>query len=211
MSSTTLFRWAAAALIVSAALTAPGFALHPPPELAALTSLPWVLSHVLLWLGAAAAIAGVVGLYLRQREQVGTFGAVGAGLAALGLGALSGAYYCEAVLVPALAADAPPLMETFPSGDTWRGYLTTVAASGALVAVGFLLFGTAMLRSALLPRWATALVTLGSVVTGLQFLLPRPAAATLAAGLIGLGLGLWSSVGAPGRRAGRAVGPGGAP
>lgn len=43
---------------------------------------------------------------------------------------------------------------------------------------------------------------------------PRPAAiagvATLAAGLIGLGLGLWSSVGAPGRRAGRAVGPAGA-
>lgn len=202
MSTSTLYRLAAVALIVTGVATAVGYAVHPPPEPAAMTTLPWVLSHLLLWLGAVTGVAGLVGLYLRQREEVGTLGVVGGSLAAAGLGALSGAYYYEAVIVPALAAEAPALMQTFPTGAAWRTYLAVVAASGVLLALGFLLLGIAMVRAALLPRWVIILATLGAVAAGVQFLIPRPVAFlaffTLGVGLAGLGYALWASVAASG-------------
>jgi hypothetical protein len=198
MSPSSLYRGAATALIVGAVLTVTGFVLHPVAEPAAMTAPLWLLSHAFLWVGALAAIAGLAGLYLRQREHIATLGVVEVVLAALGLAALSGAYYYEAVIVPALAAQAPTLMQTFPAGAPWRAYLGVVAASGTLVAVGFVLFGATMYRAAALPRWAITCACLGAAAAGVQFLLPRPTAiaafATLGVGLTGLGRGLWTSV-----------------
>lgn len=195
MTSTTLYRWTAAALCLGAVLTVAGFIVHPAAEPVAMTTAQWVLSHGLLWAGAVAAVAGLGGLYVRQWKQLGAAGAAGAVLAAVGLCALSGAYFYEAAVVPALAADAPAVMKTFPGAGTWGTYLAAVAASGMLVTAGFVLLGAAMYRAAVLPRWAILLATMGAAAAGMQFLLPRPAAvlafSALGAGLTGLGYGLW--------------------
>ncbi|MDP8969748.1 MAG: hypothetical protein M3N52_04495 [Actinomycetota bacterium] len=107
----------------------------------------------------------------------------------------------EAVIVPVLAAETPGLMQAFPDGAPWRAYVGVVAASGTLVAVGFLLFGATMYRAAILPRWAITCACLGAAAAGLQFFLPRPAATlafvTLGVGLTGLGQALWTSVHPP--------------
>jgi hypothetical protein len=197
MPSPRLIRLAAVALVLSAVTTLLGYAVHPAPELASLTTSTWAISHLLLWVGALAGIAGVVGLSLRQREATASLGLIGGALAIAGLMALSGAYFYEALIVPVLASEVPALMRAFPGEETWGTYRTAVALSGALLGVGFLLLGIAMYRAAMLPRWAAVLATIGAIGAGVGFLLPRPVAllvfAVLGVGLVGLGYGLWTS------------------
>jgi hypothetical protein len=98
-------------------------------------------------------------------------------------------------------AQAPALVETLVNGEGWGVFFAVFLVAVALFGVGFLLLGIAMLRAAVLPRWAVVLVILGSVVGGPQSLLPRPIATiaflTLGVGLADLGYGLWASAEAP--------------
>lgn len=201
MSSPSLVRLAGAALVLSAALTVPGYVIHPAAEVHSFTTSAWFASHVLLWLGALAGMAGIAGLSFRQTEATAHLGLIGGALAVTGLVTLSGAYFSEALIVPALTSTAPELMATFPSRETWAAYRAAVAGSGLVLGVGFLLLAIAMYRAALLPRWAIVLSTMGALGSGMVFLLPRPvgllAFAALGVGLVGLGSGLWANVPRP--------------
>lgn len=90
MSTRSLIRLAAVALIVSAASVTLGRILHPADELAGWTSPLWGPSHVLWLVGLVTGMFGVVGLYLRQRQEIHLLGFVGAGLAWIGMALLSG-------------------------------------------------------------------------------------------------------------------------
>jgi hypothetical protein len=201
MSSRTLFRWAAAALIVSAVSVTLGRILHPAVDAAGITSPQWGVSHILWLIGLLTGMVGLVGLYLRQRKDVGVLGFIGAGAAWVGMALLSGTIYFEGIIEPAVLAQAPALAETLVSGEGWGVFFAVFLVSVALFGVGFLLLGIAMYRAAVLPRWAVVLVVVGSVVGGPQSLLPRPIATlaflTLGVGLAGLGCGLWASAEAP--------------
>lgn len=198
MSSRTLFRWAAAAVILSAISMSVGGMLHPAVDPASITTPRWALAHVLWWIGAVLGLIGLVGLYLRQRREVGTLGFVGAGMAWMGTAVLSGAMFFEGLVEPTVLARAPHVVATFPEGAAWRPFLSAVLASGVLLGLGFMLFGIAMYRAAILPRWAIVLAVVGGIAQGVSFLLPRPIASlgglAFGLGLIGLGYGLWSSV-----------------
>lgn len=201
MSERTLYRWAATALLVGAVATVVGFVAHPPGEPAAMATPTWVWTHVLLWIGALAILPGLLGLYLHQREQLGRVSAAATALAGVGLLALSAAYALEGLVLPVLVAEAPAVIQDFPLAPEWTAYRVGVAVSGVALAAGFALFGVAMYRAAVLPRWPAALATLGAVVAAVQFLLPRPLAVTAVVafclGLTGLGAGLWRSVPTP--------------
>ncbi len=197
MRSQSLYRLAATAMILSAASTVPGFLTHPAVEPAGMTSAAWQVSHLLLWVGAMTGVIGLSGLYLRQKTEFGRLGLGGAALAIVGLVALSGAYYYEAVIVPILAVETPALMGTFPAAGSWAPYRVAVVVSGVSVGLGFVLFGIAMARTRLLPRWAIVAASVGALGAGVQFALPgsisRVAILVLGLGLAGLGYGLWAS------------------
>lgn len=200
MSAGTLFRWAAVALAVTGVSLAAGLILHPmPPYGASIASSQWAISHVFWWIGGLAGMAGIAGLYLRQREDLGVLGFAGSALAVIGLALIASAMYFEAFIAPSIAAREPQLFESFPAGGGWEGFLAGVLASGALVAAGFLLFGVAMLRAGTMPRSAIIMTILGAVPFAVNFLLPRPVAivavTVLAVGLLWLGYILWKSVG----------------
>lgn len=196
MRSSSIYRVAAAGLIVSAVLTVPGFVAHPAVDPDEMVSTAWQVSHLILWVGGAAGVLGVVGLYLRYHTEAGLLGTVGVTLASVGLLALISAYYTEAVIVPSLAAETPALMQTFPGGDTWTTYRMAVAGSSVATGLGVVLLGIGLLRTRL-PRWAITAAGIGALAAGIQFALPRPlslgAVSLLALGLVGLGYGLWSS------------------
>lgn len=173
MTSRTLYRATAVALILSAAFTLPGFVVHPAVTVEDMASSAWKVSHLVLWIGGAAALMGVAGLYVRHRRQAGLFGTSGAALATLGLLGLTGAYYYEATIVPTLAMEAPTLMTTFPGDDSWTAYRMTVAGSSVAAGLGVVLLGMALLRTRL-PRWAVGAVAIGGLGAGIQFALPRP-------------------------------------
>jgi hypothetical protein len=194
MSSLSVVRLAGAALALSAGLTVTGYVIHPAPDVSGFTTAAWLVSHLLLWLGAVAGVAGIAGLSFRQTKATARLGFIGGALATTSLVTLSGAYFAEALIVPAFTSQAPEVMATFPSQATWGAYRAAVAGSGVVLGFGFLLLGIAMYRAALLPRWAIALSTVGAIGAGVVFLLPRPvgmlAFAALGVGLVGLGYSL---------------------
>jgi hypothetical protein len=201
MSNQRLIRLAAAALIVAAVSLTFGRILHPADELAGWTSPLWGPSHVLWLVGLVTGMIGVVGLYLRQRQEVRLLGLVGAGLAWIGMALLSGAMYFEAVIWPDLLVQTPAAIESLGDLSGYGTYLAVFLVSVASFGVGFLIFGIAMLRASLLPRWAIILVIIGAVIGGPQGFLP-PLVATLSfvalgVGLVGLGFWLWGAASDP--------------
>lgn len=196
MSPQALHRWAAVALVVTGISLAVGLLLHPmPPYAASIATSRWAISHVFWWIGGLAGMAGIAGLYLGQREDVGIVGFVGSGLAVIGLALIASAMYFEAFIAPSVASRAPELFESFPAGGGWQGFLAGVLASGALFGVGFLLLGISMFQAGIMPRWAI-LAVLGGVPFAVNFLLPRAiamlAVTALAVGLLWLGHALWN-------------------
>lgn len=162
MTSRSLYRAAAIALGFAAFTTVSGYLAHPAADVGEMAGPAWQVSHMLLWMGGLAAAFGIVGLYLRHRQRVGRAGTLGAGAAILGLLGLTGAYFHESIIVPALAQQAPELMRTFPGDGTWASYRIAVASSGAAVGVGFALFGVKMIRTRAVPIWAAATTSLGA-------------------------------------------------
>ncbi|MGH8946695.1 MAG: hypothetical protein ACRDVL_11160 [Acidimicrobiia bacterium] len=200
MSDRTLYRWAAAALVVSAITVTAGRILHPSSDAAGLSSTLWGPSHISWLVGLLTGMIGVTGLYLRQRIEVGRLGFVGAAAAWVGMGLLSGAMYFEAIIEPGLLRLSPDLAESLAllSGEEIRSFLVTFFVAVGLFGGGFLLFGIAMYKAAVMPRRAVVLFVAGSVVGGPQGFLPVAVATlaflTMGVGLAALGVALWSGV-----------------
>ncbi len=137
---------------------------------------------------------GFAGLYLRQREAVGMLEFVGSAFAVLGSALIANAMFFEPFIAPIIAAHAPALFEAYPAGGGWEGFLAGVLATGGLIGVGLVLFGIAMFRAGVMPRWAIVLTVLGGVPFAANFLLPHLVAMLAVAfgvGLAGLGAALW--------------------
>lgn len=202
MSSKILYRLAAVGLVVSGVSLALGMILHPARSHSAGIATPqWAVSHLFWWLGALAGIAGIAGLYFRQREHTGVLGFAGSGFSVMGLILIADAMYFEAFIAPSVATRAPDLFQGYPAGGGWEGFLAGVVASGALFGVGFLLLAVGMLRAGILARWAILLAVTGGIPFAVNFMLPRPVAilavAIFGAGLLGLGYGLWQKARLP--------------
>jgi membrane protein implicated in regulation of membrane protease activity len=73
--------------------------------------------------------------------------------------------------------------------------MQTLSQIGIAYIVGGTLFGIALFRANLLPRWAAALLTVGAVATLATPFLPEliqgPLAVPVSVALIGLGYSLW--------------------
>lgn len=195
MKSRPLARAAAIGLFLTAIFTLAGFAAHPPLDPARMAGMPWRLSHIFLWIGAAAGAVGVVGLSVYYRPAAGRLGATGGVLATFGFVVLMGAYLVETFVLPGLSREAPALLEGFPAGDVWAPYRITVALSSIAVGIGVVLLVVGLLRTQL-PRWAITAVGIGALGAGVSFVLPRPfslgAVGILALGLVGVGYRLWT-------------------
>ena len=80
----------------------------------AATSVTSVIQSVVLMLVVALLLVGLVGLYIRVAEATGRFGLVGFLVALVGTGMVMGVLWDQTFTVPALAQDAPTLLETAP-------------------------------------------------------------------------------------------------
>jgi hypothetical protein len=198
MDARVLFRFTAVLLIVSAVAVTVGRLLHPPLDHAGMTSSAWAPAHWLWLVGLVTGMAGVTGLYLRQRAQVGLLGFVGATTAWTGMALMSGAIYFEAVVQPGLIEAQPELVASFVEYRGMGAYLPVFLASAIAFGVGFLVFGIALFRTGRFPKWAVLLMAAGAAIGGPQGLLPPVVAygamLALGLGIAGLGHALWRSV-----------------
>ncbi len=194
MTTRSLYRLTAAAIMAAATLAAVGFPMvQPPPNVT-------VSANALLFGFGVLLLAGLPGVYLRQREAAGALALVGAAVLFVSAAVLTGFNFAGAVIVPIMAEGAPDLLQMFPDGP-WARALPVNMAGHIGFAVGSLLFGVATYRANVLPRWAAVAVTAGGVGHLLVPAVPRVAGLTIVlvmvAGIFGLGWGLWTAAGDP--------------
>lgn len=175
---------------------------HPAMDLASVSTTDWVVRNGAKTLMAALALAGITGLYLRQRANVGLVGLAGYLVLSAGYLLMFGTEFLATFALPSAAQTAPAwvndvIVAAFggtPTGDI--GALSVVfAATGACYVLGGLVFGIATFRAGILARWAAVLLAVGNVSTLALAVLPesfnRPLAVPTGVALIGLGVSLW--------------------
>ena len=197
MTSSNLIRWAGLSLVVTGVLLVVGPIIHPADDPTSLATSLWAIAHYLILGSLIFGLLGTVGLYARQVEEAGSLGLVGFIMLFVALALFTGLTFFEAFILPVLATEAPQFVGGLFAGEISLGVLETVAPVAGLVeSIGGLLFGIAIIRAGILPRWAAIVFIIGIVPAGLGPLLPEVVArisnVVLGIGLAWLGYALWS-------------------
>lgn len=130
------------------------------PSAEAASSGPFVAQGLLFLSAGVLLLGGLIGLYPRHLEDVGTLGLAGFLIAFVGTALTTGALWDSAFVLPALAQEAPALVESEPLTLVFLGGIV----SFGLLALGWLLFGVAILRSRVYPRTVAILLVVGAVL-----------------------------------------------
>jgi hypothetical protein len=175
---------------------------HPLLDAPFTTTTEYALRESAKILMVFLSLAGVTGLYLRQVRQIGVLGLVGYLVLALGYLAILSVQVVGVFVLPVLAVTEPGFVDDVlavaasrtPSHDIGPLQLLIQGGGFAYVAGG-LLFGVALFRAAVLPRWASALLAVGAVAilatAHLPELTQRLFAVPVSVALVGLGWSLW--------------------
>jgi hypothetical protein len=202
VTSSGLTRAAGVAAAVAGSIFVAVQVNHPPESAFDTQTTEWVVRCAAKGVMAVLALAGITGLYLRQHRQTGLLGLAGYLLFSVG-------YLCLVVVETVAVTVLPTLL------DTQHGYVMDVVSAaaggkpegdigaiqvvfnvaGAGYILGGLLFGIALFRAGISPRWASALLAVSTVSTAALAVLPdafnRPFAVPEGIALIGLGVALW--------------------
>ncbi len=175
---------------------------HPAEAAFDTETTEWVMRCSAKGVMSVLALAGIAGMYLRQHRQAGLLGLVGYVVFTLGYLTLFAVQVIATAVLPALLDSNPGyVMDVVnaaaggkPVGDI-GGMQVVLNVAGAGYVLGGLLFGIALFRTAILPRWASALLAVSTVSTAALAVLPdafnRPFAVPEGIALIGLGVALW--------------------
>ena len=175
---------------------------HPAMVGASATTNDWVLRSTAKTVMSALALAGITGIYLRQRAKVGLLGLISYLLLSIGYLAMFGTEYLAAFVLPTVAKTSPGYVNDVivaAAGGTPAGNIGLMQAVFLTMAAGYvvggLLFGVTTFRARVLARWAAVLLAVGNVSTLALAALPesfnRPLAVPTGIALIGLGVSLW--------------------
>jgi len=175
---------------------------HPPNVPASVTTDRWAIVHVIACAMAFFALIGLTGLYLRQAARTGLLGFVGYLLLNLWFVLIMGFSFVEAFVLPHVAHTAPAFVDAWmkmfngPASDYDLGALPTAWLLAApLYILGGITFGIATFRAAILPRWAGALLAVGTLLAPLAAAVPNGTQPKIAIpvgiALAWLGYGLW--------------------
>jgi hypothetical protein len=207
VTNENLLRWAGlSALLAGICYVLVGI-FHPANVAASVTSTRWEIVHVLACAMCFFGLLGMAGLYARQAVRIGWLGLIGYLFFSLWLVLVMGFSFVEAFVLPQIATSLPAFV------PAWMGMFNSNSSTfdlGLLPALwkmtapsyilGGLLFGIATFRAGILPRFAGALLALGTVLAPVAALLPNAAQPKIAIpvglALAWLGYALWSEHGA---------------
>ena len=176
--------------------------IHPHEDVTQVVTTRWTVTHILTLLMAVALVVGITGIYLRQIKEMGLLGFIGYLLYAAWALVVVCWTFVEAFVLPELADEAPryvnDALALFTGGEV-GGSLGSLTAINPISAVtymfGGLLFGIALYRARVLPRWASLLLASGTFAALATTILPhsldRLAAFPVGVALVGLGSALF--------------------
>ena len=203
MTAANLIRWAGMSALVAGVCYVVVGVFHPLNIPESVTTQRWIIVHVIAMAMSFFGLLGMAGLYARQAEKSGWLGLAGYLLLSLWLALILGFTFVEVFILPIVAATAP----AFVAG--WLGMFTGTASTldlgalplvwtltGPIYILGGLLFGIAIFRAGILPRWAGVLLAVGTVIGPVAILFPleyQPKVAVpVGLALAWLGYALWS-------------------
>jgi hypothetical protein len=203
----TLTRSAALAAIAAGAIFIGVQFAHPPLDVASVNTTEWAVRSSLKVLMAALALAGITGMYLHQVKKMGVLGLIGYLLFAVNYIVIGSVSFIAAYVLPSIDTTSRGYVKdalALASGGHATGDIgllkTVILLEGVLYLAGGLLFGIALFRARVLPRWAAALLAVGGAVSAAQQVLPDPWFRLLAfpngIAMIALGYSLWRITGA---------------
>jgi hypothetical protein len=203
----TLTRSAGLAAVAAGAIFIAVQLNHPPLTVAGVHPAEWAIRSSLKALMGALALVGITGMYVYQVRKMGLLGLIGFGVFAANYFVIVGTSFVAAIVLPSIADTSPTYVTNVliaasghhPPGDTGSLY-TVLLLGGLLYVTGGLLFGIALYRARVLPRWAAVLLAVGGLAAAGLALLPDPWFRLLAVpngiAMIALGYSLWRIVGA---------------
>ena len=202
ITTTKLTRAAGLAAVAAGTLFIAVQVKHPEITLDFVQGTQWKVRQGMKIAMAVLALVGITGMYLRQVRRIGLLGLLGWLLFSLGYLAMLCVEAIGLVVIPVIArssseyVDGVVAVATNGSSDADLGLFGLLnAVQGLGYIVGGLVFGIALYRAGVLPRWASALLAVAALATLVPLFLPvanqRLFAVPNAIALIGLGWSLW--------------------
>jgi len=175
---------------------------HPHLDATFATTTEYAIRETMKILMAVLSVIGITGIYLRQLKQTGVLGLLGYLLFGAGYLAIMSVQIVGVFVLPSFAASQPGYVNdvlAVATGGTPGGDIGALAAfiriGGFTFLTGGVVFGIALFRANILPRWAAALLVAGSLATFAIPLLPqinqRLFAIPVAVAVACLGYSLW--------------------
>ncbi|HMQ33606.1 MAG TPA: hypothetical protein PKD53_22935 [Chloroflexaceae bacterium] len=206
MNARNLIRWTGVAAMAAGVIFAAIQPIHPPDELASVTTGAWAVIIAFKLAMCLLFLLGIAGLYARQVETTGWLGLAGFLLLIVSWWLQTGFVFAELFLLPLLATQAPTfvdgLLGTIAAGRASEADLGVLPALytlgvGIPYMLGGLLFGIATFRAGVLPRWAGGLLAVSGplamlMVALLPHQLERFAAMPMGFAMAWLGYALWA-------------------
>jgi hypothetical protein len=199
-----LIRWAGLSAMVAGIIFAGIQPIHPPDVLSSVNTSAFIIITSFKTAMSLFGLFGIAGLYARQVEETGWLGLAGYLLLSIFYAVQMCFSFVEPLILPLLTTVAPTFVESvlgMASGAGGPMNLGALATLYSLVSVlyllGLLLFGIAMFRARILPRWAAGLLAFSGplaiiMVALLPHQLERLAAMPMGFALAWLGYALWS-------------------
>ena len=176
---------------------------HPANVASSVTTTRWEIVHFIACAMCFFGLLGMAGLYARQAKKVGWLGLIGYVLFSLWLVLIMGFSFVEAFILPRLATTDPKFVVAWmgmlvgPASNVYLGALPGLwTLTAPIYILGGVLFGITTFRAGILPRWAGALLALGTALAPLAAALPNAyqpkTAIPVGLALAWLGYALWS-------------------
>jgi hypothetical protein len=204
ITSSTLIRWGGLSAMVAGLIFAGIQPLHPPLVLSSVNTSLWAILNSLKTVMSIFGLFGIAALYARHVEKTGWLGLVGYLLLSIFYAVQMCYSFAEDLILPLLSTVAPKFVESSlgmasgAGGEMNLGAFATIySLNSVLYPIGLVLFGIALFRARILPRWATVLLAVsGPLAVVMVVLLPdqlqRLAAMPMGIALAWLGYALWS-------------------
>jgi hypothetical protein len=152
---------------------------HPVNVISSVTSGTWVNVHIFATALGFFGLLGLAGVYARQVEKAGWLGLAGFLLFGAWMTLVCAMSFVEAFILPHLTTESPAyvtgimgMFSSIPSQVDLGALPTLWIIQTPLYILGPLLFGIATFRALVLPRWAGALLVLGTVLIPVGAIVP---------------------------------------
>ncbi len=203
ITANTLTRWAGLAAAAAGVIFIGVQINHPQLNAISIQTTDVTVRDTFKVLMAALALAGITGMYLNQIRKHGLLGLIGYVVFAVGYLGIMCIAFTAAYVLPEVASSSTGFVNDAIAVNTGRDTVkgdigalkTVIEVTGFAYLIGGLMFGAALYRARVLPRWASALLAVAGLATAALAMMPDSIYRLLAfpngIAMIALGYSLW--------------------